>query len=61
MNKLLLVLFITLVIVTVSIQYETAEEDEEAHIRLKRQFNCWEYCRGPWFWGGRRGGGRRRP
>uniref|UniRef100_A0A1I8BWD2 Uncharacterized protein n=1 Tax=Meloidogyne hapla TaxID=6305 RepID=A0A1I8BWD2_MELHA len=37
MNKLLLVLLITLVIATIAVQYGMAEE-EEHHARLKRQW-----------------------
>ncbi|KAF7636615.1 hypothetical protein Mgra_00004013 [Meloidogyne graminicola] len=58
MNKLFLVLFVILIIVTLSIQYSMAE-DSDIHMRQKRQW--WG---GGWrrpYWGGGWGGGWRRP
>ncbi|KAL7071348.1 hypothetical protein ACQ4LE_009380 [Meloidogyne hapla] len=54
MNKLLLVLLITLVIATIAVQYGMAEE-EEHHARLKRQWGWGGWGRPGW------GGGWRRP
>nr|CAD2137184.1 unnamed protein product [Meloidogyne enterolobii] len=70
MNKLLLVLLITFVIATIAIQYGMAQDEEEFHARLKRQWGWGGWGGRPWGWGGgwRRpwgwggwGGGWRRP
>nr|CAD2167187.1 unnamed protein product [Meloidogyne enterolobii] len=61
MNKLLLVLLITFVIATIAIQYGMAQDEEEFHMRQKRQFCGWPWCGSPWCWCGPWGGRRRRP